>query len=151
MPRGHRLQEQETLGVAPKHKSGRDLATRDKRDFITKMRTCSHNCQRVGSLQHGQDVFKGWEKVLKRLPVEATRRKTKMSSSTLVQNCTLHWLHAHSRRAAHTLPSLWFLHQSNRSQLVAVSPLPPLLCHQALPHPTIYHPAKKRFFSSVTL
>ena len=114
----------------------------DKQDFITKMRTCFLNCKCVGSWQHGQDVFKGWEKALKRLHVQATRET---QSVFVYLSSELHSPLApcsSQETSTHTAFSL----ASPSVQLLPVGgrlPVPPLLCHQLLPHPTIYHPAKE--------
>ena len=102
----------------------------------------------MGSLQHGQDVFKGWEKVLKQLHVEATRET---QSVFVYLSSELHAPLAHPKRPAGTLPSLWLLHQSNCSQQVAVCLYLPSSAIK--PSPTLLYIIQQRkgFFSTVTL
>lgn len=72
-----------------------------------------------------------------------------MSLSTLVGTAYSHWLRAHPRRPAGTLPSLWLLHQSNLLPADGVC-LHLLLCHQAFPTCYISSSKEKAFFPLFT-
>lgn len=93
---------------------------------------------RVGKRSLSSYTWRQWE-------------KHKVSLSTLVRNCMLHWLRAHPRRPAGTLPSLWLLHQSNCSQQMAVCLYLPSSAIK--PSPTLLYIIQQRkgFFSTVTL